>query len=76
METIQEGTADIRFTHPDVFRDWVRQHKRREMVEKLLSDREAIARFVADGDYVSGAPGHEFSSAIRKSFHETACLNG
>jgi len=36
MQTIQQGTAEIRFTHPDAFREWVRQHKRREMVEKLL----------------------------------------
>ena len=61
VETTQEGIADIRFTHPDVFRDWVRQHKRREMVEKLLSEREAIARFVADGDYVA----YDFSSLTR-----------
>jgi glutaconate CoA-transferase subunit A len=61
METIQEGTAEIRFTHPDAFREWVRQHKRREMVEKLLSEREAIARFVADGDYLA----YDFSSLTR-----------
>ncbi|MBI2164707.1 MAG: CoA transferase subunit A, partial [candidate division NC10 bacterium] len=48
METLLQGTAEIRFTHPDDFRDWVRQHKRREMVEKLLTEREAISRYVAD----------------------------
>jgi hypothetical protein len=37
METIQQGTAEIRFTHPDAFREWVRQDKRRDMVETLLS---------------------------------------
>ncbi len=61
METIQQGTAEIRFTHPDTFREWVRQHKRREMVEKLLSEREAIARLVADGDYIA----YDFSSLTR-----------
>jgi len=61
METIQRGTAEIRFTHPDAFRQWVRQHKRREMVEKLLSERESIARFVADGDYIA----YDFSSLTR-----------
>ena len=61
METIQRGTAEIRFTHPDVFRDWVRLHKRRELVEKVLSEREAIARFVADGDYLA----YDFSSLTR-----------
>ena len=61
METIQQGTAEIRFTHPDAFREWVRQHKRREMVEKLSSEREAVARFVADGDYIA----YDFSSLTR-----------
>lgn len=61
METIEQGTAEIRFTHPDAFRAWVRQHKRREMVEKLVSEREAIARFVADGDYLA----YDFSSLTR-----------
>lgn len=48
METIRQGTAEFRFPHPDAFREWVRQHKRRETAEKLLAQREAIARFVAD----------------------------
>jgi acyl CoA:acetate/3-ketoacid CoA transferase alpha subunit len=61
METIQQGTAEIRFTHPDAFRKWVREHKRREMLEKLTTEREAVARFVADGDYVA----YDFSSLTR-----------
>lgn len=61
METILQGTAEIRFTHPDDFRDWVRQHKRREMVEKRMTEREAIARYVADGDYIA----YDFSSLTR-----------
>jgi len=61
METIFQGTAEIHFTHPDSFREWVRQHKRREMVEKRVSEREAIARYVADGDYIA----YDFSSLTR-----------
>ncbi|MBI4737078.1 MAG: CoA transferase subunit A [candidate division NC10 bacterium] len=61
METLLQGQAEIRFTHPDDFRDWVRQHKRREMVEKLLTEREAISRCVADGDYIA----YDFSSLTR-----------
>src|SRR4030043_423022 len=61
METILQGMAEIRFTHPDDFRDWVRQHKRREMVEKRMTEREAIARTVADGDYIA----YDFSSLTR-----------
>jgi hypothetical protein len=47
VETIRQGTAEFRFPHPDAFREWVRQHKRREMAGELLAQREAIARFVA-----------------------------
>src|SRR5574341_2655409 len=61
METILRGTAEIRFTHPDAFREWVHQHKRREMVEKCMTEREAIARYVADGDYIA----YDFSSLTR-----------
>lgn len=61
METILQGTAEIRFTHPDDFREWVRQHKRREMVEKRLTEREAVSRYVADGDYLA----YDFSSLTR-----------
>lgn len=61
MEIIEQGRADIRFTHPDDFREWVRQHKRREMVEKLMTEREAISRYVADGDYLA----YDFSSLTR-----------
>ncbi len=58
---MQQGTAEVRFTHPDAFRDWVRQHKRREMVDKVMSERETIARYVADGDYIA----YDFSSLTR-----------
>ena len=61
MEVLLEGRAPIRFTHPDDFREWVRTHKRREPVEKLLSAREAVAQYVADGDYIA----YDFSSLTR-----------
>ncbi len=61
METLLQGTAEIRFSHPDDFRDWVGRHKRRDMVEKVMTEREAIARYVADGDYIA----YDFSSLTR-----------
>jgi acyl CoA:acetate/3-ketoacid CoA transferase alpha subunit len=61
VQTVQQGSAEIRFIHPDAFREWVREHKRREMAEKLLTEREAIGRYVADGDYVA----YDFSSLTR-----------
>ncbi len=61
MELIEQGAAKIRFCHPDEFREWVRDQKRREMVEKVMTEREAISRFVADGDYLA----YDFSSLTR-----------
>lgn len=61
MEVLFQGQAEIHFTHPDDFRDWVREHKKREAVEKLMTDREAVARFVHDGAYIA----YDFSSLTR-----------
>lgn len=61
METLYEGVGEFRFTDPDAVRAWMRDHKRREFVDKTLSDAEAVRRFVADGDYIS----FDFSSFTR-----------
>jgi glutaconate CoA-transferase subunit A len=37
---------------PDGYREWVRDHKNRAMVPKLMSEKEAIEKLVADGDYL------------------------
>ncbi|MCI0484245.1 MAG: CoA transferase subunit A [candidate division NC10 bacterium] len=56
-----QGQVEIHFTHPDDFREWVRENKKREAVEKLMTEREAVARLVADGDYIA----YDFSSLTR-----------
>lgn len=61
METLVEGVGESRFADPDEIRGWMRTHKRREFVDKILSEAEAVARLVADGDYVS----FDFSSYTR-----------
>ena len=61
METLHEGVGEFRFTDPDAVRAWMRDHKRREFVDKTLSEAEAVRRSVADGDYVS----FDFSSFTR-----------
>lgn len=61
MNTLASGVGEYRFTDPDVVRAWVRDRKRRDFVDKTLSEAEAAARFVADGDYVS----FDFSSFTR-----------
>jgi len=61
MEYLHEGAGEFRFTDPDTVRAWMRDHKRREFVDKTLTEAEAVRRLVADGDYVS----FDFSSFTR-----------
>lgn len=51
MRILAEGKAPFLDVDPDGFRAYVREHKQRALVPKLMSPREAVARFVADGDY-------------------------
>src|SRR3989337_2852077 len=53
METLQEGAGEFRFTDPDAVRAVMRDHKRREFVDKTLTEADAVRRSVADGDYFS-----------------------
>ncbi len=51
------------FGSPDVeaFRQWLRENKSFELKEKLMSEQEAISRFVHDGDYI----GFELYATVR-----------
>lgn len=53
MEELQRGEGAFHFQDPDDLRDWMREHKRRGPVSKVMSEREAVARFVRDGDYLN-----------------------
>ncbi len=53
MEVLASGQGEYRPPDPDGFREWVRTHKSRSLVDKTMSEQEAVARFVADGDYLS-----------------------
>jgi hypothetical protein len=52
MRVLEEGTAEYFPVDPDGFRAYVRDHKNRGMTPKLMSEQEAIARFVSDSDYL------------------------
>lgn len=53
MRLLAEGTAPYLPVDPDGFRAHVRDHKLRTLVPKLMSAHDAVARFVADGDYLA-----------------------
>jgi acyl CoA:acetate/3-ketoacid CoA transferase alpha subunit len=61
MKILTSGESAYHWVHPDDFREWVRLHKSREATDKLMTEHEAVARFVADGDYIA----YDFSSLTR-----------
>ncbi len=61
MSVLFSGKGKIRFTDPDDMRAWVRDHKKRDFVDKTMPAQEAVSKFVHDGDYLS----FDFSSFTR-----------
>ena len=52
MRVLAEGQAEYLTVDPDGFRAYVRDHKQRALTPKLMSARDAVERYVADGDYL------------------------
>lgn len=52
LQIIAEGRGEYLKVDPDGYREWVRDHKSRALVPKLMSEKEAVEKLVADGDYV------------------------
>ncbi len=53
MQVIASGKGEFPAPDPDSFREYVRAHKERRLVDKVVSEQEAVSRLVADGDYVA-----------------------
>jgi glutaconate CoA-transferase subunit A len=53
IRILDEGTGFFRPPDPDGHRQFVREHKERRLVDKRMSEQDAISRFVFDGAYVS-----------------------
>lgn len=53
MEIVDSGIGEL-IQPPDLeaFREWNRTQKPRVLIDKRMTEQEAIARFVQDGDYV------------------------
>lgn len=60
MEVIKEGQGELIGWHdPDNNRQWIRENKSSELVDKRMGATEAVERFVQDGDILaSGGFGH------------------
>jgi acyl CoA:acetate/3-ketoacid CoA transferase alpha subunit len=53
MEEIEVGRGEYHFADPDDLRDWMREHKQRGLVPKVVTEQEAVARLVENGDYLN-----------------------
>ena len=53
MEILAEGQGEYFPPDPDGFRAWVRDHKPRTLINKMMDEHEAIETLVADGDYLA-----------------------
>jgi 3-oxoacid CoA-transferase subunit A/glutaconate CoA-transferase subunit A len=60
MEILEEGCGGWLGWHdPDENRKWILENKSRALVDKLMSIKDAVSKFIHDGDYiVSGGFGH------------------
>lgn len=52
MDVIESGKGEVRLTHPDEIRGWMREKKSKALKDKVMDEREAIKKFVNDGDYL------------------------
>ncbi len=53
MRILQEGRSEYLKVDPDGYRAFVRDHKPHQMVSKLMTHKEAVEKFVRDGDYLA-----------------------
>jgi acyl CoA:acetate/3-ketoacid CoA transferase alpha subunit len=60
MELISEGKGELVGWHdPDENRQWILANKPRHLLDKRMSVREAVSKFVHDGDFIAfGGFGH------------------
>lgn len=53
MRILEEGKGDYLKVDPDGYRRYIRDHKPHQMVSKLMTHKEAVERFVHNGDYLA-----------------------
>ena len=60
IQILQQGSGELIGWHdPDENRQWVREHKSRDLRDKRMSVKEAVEEFVHDGNFVAfGGFGH------------------
>ncbi len=52
MEVLASGSAEFLMPDPDGHRDFLRRNRPHGLVDKQMTEQDAVTRFVADGDYL------------------------
>lgn len=60
-EVLASGEGEFMSPDPDAARAWMREHKSRALESKVMSEHDAVERFVHNGDYLS----YDLSSMVR-----------
>jgi len=53
LHILASGKGEFRAPDPDGFREYVHANKPKGLVNKVMTEHEAVERFVSDGDYIS-----------------------
>jgi len=53
MDVLAAGKGEFKPPDPDGMREWVRGHKKRALVSKVMTEQEAVSSLVDDGDYLA-----------------------
>jgi acyl CoA:acetate/3-ketoacid CoA transferase alpha subunit len=61
VEVLASGIGEVRLSDVDDAREWMRDRKSRAPLNKMMTEQEAVSRFVNDGNYVS----YDLSSMVR-----------
>lgn len=61
VNVVESGRGEFKFSDPDDVRAWMRDKKSRAQTDKVMTHRDAVKKFIRDGDYVS----FDLSSFVR-----------
>lgn len=81
MNVLSSGSGElIQPPDMDAFREWNRTYKSRELIDKRMTEREAVSQFLAEGDYIGielygtvRAPMSLVREILRQGFHDLKC---
>jgi len=81
MKILTSGNGDlIQPPDLDAFREWNRTQKSKALVDKVMTEKEAVERFLIDGDYIGielygtvRAPMSLVREIIRQGYRELRC---